>query len=242
MSEEWFKTWFNTKYYHLLYQHRDETEARQFIDALLRFLNPNAKAKFLDVACGKGRHSIQLNQSGYRATGIDLSDNSIDIAKKHESETLHFYVQDIREPIRCSPYDFALNLFTSFGYFETIEEHSTSLRNIFNALNSGGIFVFDFLNTEQIVENFDSNESLTIDQVGFELKREIKNGFIMKRIKVTENQTEHQFTERVMAFSKDDLVDLLTKVGFKIKSIHGDYQMKPFTAVAPRVIIIAEKS
>src|SRR5690606_31741562 len=98
--EEWFKTWFDTSYYHLLYKHRDETEARQFIDALLRYLNPEPNACFLDVACGKGRHAIQLNQNGFQATGIDLSENSIEVAKKNETESLRFYVQDIREPIQ----------------------------------------------------------------------------------------------------------------------------------------------
>ena len=97
MAEQWFETWFDTNYYHLLYRNRDENEARQFIDALLRYLNPQPKAHFLDVACGKGRHSIYLHSQGYKATGVDLSSNSIEIANQCQKKDLSFYVKDIRE-------------------------------------------------------------------------------------------------------------------------------------------------
>ena len=82
MTKEWFETWFDTRYYHTLYGHRDENEARQFIDALLSFLKPSEDARFLDVACGKGRHAKQINTSGFDLTGIDLSVNSIALANR----------------------------------------------------------------------------------------------------------------------------------------------------------------
>ncbi len=58
--QTWFKDWFNTPYYHQLYFKRDDKEAAAFIDKLIGYLKPPANAKMLDVACGKGRHSLQL--------------------------------------------------------------------------------------------------------------------------------------------------------------------------------------
>ena len=113
MEENWFKEWFNTPYYHTLYQHRNYQEAEQFIKNLIVFLAPNREAKFLDIACGKGRHSYQINQMGYETIGYDLSEHSILSALKMENKSLHFYTHDMRNLFRTNYFDFALNLFTS---------------------------------------------------------------------------------------------------------------------------------
>ena len=77
MKDVWFKNWFNSPYYHKLYSHRDEAEAEIFINNLVQLLHPPAGAKMLDVACGKGRHSMHLANMHFDVTGIDLSSESI---------------------------------------------------------------------------------------------------------------------------------------------------------------------
>ncbi len=76
-NHPWFKDWFNSPYYHQLYFNRDEKEAAAFIDKLINYLQPAPNASMLDVACGKGRHSIHLAEKGFDVTGIDLSEDSI---------------------------------------------------------------------------------------------------------------------------------------------------------------------
>ena len=61
-SKEWFAEWFDTTYYHTLYKNRNDEEAEQFISKLLSFLNLKENASVLDLACGKGRHSVTLNK------------------------------------------------------------------------------------------------------------------------------------------------------------------------------------
>src|SRR5829696_8643301 len=90
-TQPWFKDWFNSPYYHQLYFNRDEAEAAAFIDKLIKHLNPKKDARILDVACGKGRHSIFLAKKGFDVTGIDLSEYSIEEALKFEAGNLHFY-------------------------------------------------------------------------------------------------------------------------------------------------------
>ena len=70
---EWYQDWFNSKYYHILYKHRDNTEAELLIDKLLNIIRPNKNYTFLDLGCGNGRHSIYLNKKGFLVDGIDLS-------------------------------------------------------------------------------------------------------------------------------------------------------------------------
>ena len=81
-QQNWFASWFDTPYYHILYKDRDYNEAQLFMDNLTHYLNLPEEAKILDLACGKGRHSIYLNSLGYDVTGADLSENSINEASK----------------------------------------------------------------------------------------------------------------------------------------------------------------
>jgi len=124
MPKKWFQHWFNSPYYHILYQQRDHAEAEFFIDNLCAYLKPAANARLFDIACGRGRHSIYFNSKGFDVTGIDLSIASIKYAKQYENKQLHFYVHDMRYLFYVNYFDIALNLFTSFGYFETDQERA----------------------------------------------------------------------------------------------------------------------
>ena len=124
----WFKDWFNSPYYHLLYQNRDESEASRFIERLLEHLHPPKNARMLDIACGKGRHALQLASKGYDVTGIDLSPESIKFAEQFSHEKLQFFVHDMRRPFWIRYFNYAFNFFTSFGYFETMREHDGRLK------------------------------------------------------------------------------------------------------------------
>ena len=155
----WFETWFDSEYYHILYKDRDYSEAENFIDTLVDHLQPNKEHRFLDLACGKGRHSIHLNKLGLHVEGCDYSANSISHAQQFANNKLHFYEHDMRNELP-EKYDYILNLFTSFGYFDSDEEHRATLQHIYDGLNTNGTFVFDFLNAQHVIENLVPQETL----------------------------------------------------------------------------------
>ena len=128
-KQEWFKEWFDTKYYHILYQDRNDDEAQLFMQNLLSFIKLKKNDKILDMPCGKGRHAIFLNSLGYDVLGADLSENSIKYAKKYTNKTLHFEVHDMRQPFDTK-FDAIFNLFTSFGYFDDDETNIKVLYNL----------------------------------------------------------------------------------------------------------------
>ena len=101
----WYKNWFDSEYYHILYNKRDHNEAELFIKNLLKILSPKKKAYFLDLCCGKGRHSILLNKMGYKVDGIDLSKNSIEQALREKRNNLNFFVRDMRQINEHSKYN-----------------------------------------------------------------------------------------------------------------------------------------
>ena len=94
-AQFWYSSWFDSPYYHILYRDRDCKEAENFMDHLTRFLELPKNGEILDLACGKGRHSIYLNKLGYSVIGADLSAASILHAKQFENETLQFIEHDM---------------------------------------------------------------------------------------------------------------------------------------------------
>ena len=120
-STKWYASWFDTPYYHILYKDRNYAEAELFMKTLTHYLNLEPGDEILDLACGKGRHSVYLNSIGYNVTGADLSENSIAHASKFENDTLRFQVHDMCKPFAFQ-FEAVFNLFTSFGYFENEED------------------------------------------------------------------------------------------------------------------------
>jgi 2-polyprenyl-3-methyl-5-hydroxy-6-metoxy-1,4-benzoquinol methylase len=86
MEKEWFTSWFDTSYYHTLYKNRDDSEAEKFVMNLIHHLKLPKTVKVLDLACGKGRHSVTLNKLGYDVLGVDLSPASIASANQYKND------------------------------------------------------------------------------------------------------------------------------------------------------------
>ena len=85
-----YNIWFDSPYYHILYENRDYKEAEKFIKTIVKYIELEKNSTILDAACGKGRHSIEMEKLGFKVLGIDLSKNSIKEAKKYEIKILNF--------------------------------------------------------------------------------------------------------------------------------------------------------
>lgn len=242
-AAEWFSTWFDSPYYHRLYQNRDYAEARDFLGRLLTHLHPKPGARLLDLACGKGRHARYLSEQGYEVTGVDLSAQSIAHAQQFAHPRLHFRVHDMREPLPYGPFDFVLNLFTSFGYFEQEAENVVALRNAAAALRPGGKLVIDFLNTEQTIRQLVAHETKTVGGTTFHLHRHFHNDFIVKEISFQDEQgVEQHFEERVRALSQERFEEYFQLADLRLAEVLGDYHLRPFDqATSPRMIFVLKK-
>ncbi len=242
-NEDWFKTWFDTKYYHSLYEHRDDNEAVYFIERLIEHLNLNRGADVMDLACGKGRHSITLFDAGFNVTGLDLSQNSIEHLKPMEREGLEFQQWDMRERFRESAYDVVFNLFTSFGYFEEKKDDLRVIDAIHYALRENGVLVLDYLNAAPLMDNEPHvGKEILRDGYVFNTTKKIEDGKVVKEIRVTDQGEEHEFRESVQLLTLDDFKSMFLEVGLKLEKVFGDYQLGPFhPEESPRLIMIASK-
>ncbi|MGK0639195.1 class I SAM-dependent DNA methyltransferase [Schleiferia thermophila] len=239
---DWFKVWFDTDYYHLLYNYRDEREAEQFISRLCSNIQIPSSAHIIDLACGRGRHARILARHCSMVTGIDISASSIEYAIAQETPGTQYFVQDMRQAYGYQVCEAVFNLFTSFGYFDTLEEHELTLYHVYNALKPGGIFVFDFLNPVPVRSGITPSEHLTIEGIRFDISRYIEDQKVIKEIVVHDRGRIHTFFERVQLFDATLLQKLFRKVGFRISSLFGDIQLSKFEEnSSPRIILIAKK-
>lgn len=239
-NNNWFTDWFNTPYYHLLYKDRNDAEAQLFMRNIVQFLNIDADATIADIPCGKGRHSIYLNSLGFDVTGFDLSKNSIESVSKYANQNLRFLVHDMRNQLP-NQFDVIFNLFTSFGYFETLEDEIKVLTNFKNALKNQGKFVFDFLNTTEVAANLVANELKVVENIPFFIQREINANYIIKKIDFVADAKKHTYQERVKFLDKNCMEHLFEKAGFEICNIFGDYNLNDFNdQTSKRLIIIAK--
>lgn len=193
----WFESWFDTEYYHMLYRHRSDTEAREFLGNLMRHLGLQQGDRVADIGCGKGRHSMVLAEMGLNVWGMDLSSNSIQIAENLRQErnlkNVEFSVHDMRLPYPVGSLSAVFNLFTSFGYFDNDLDDRKSLQNMFDALQPGGYLVQDYLNAGPLLRNSDGGiiQPLTwteCDGVQFGTEKWVDKGVIYKRILVADGR------------------------------------------------------
>ncbi|PKP26021.1 MAG: SAM-dependent methyltransferase [Bacteroidetes bacterium HGW-Bacteroidetes-2] len=236
-TENWFTSWFDTPYYHILYKDRDFEEAQTFMKKITKQLHLKKDQSILDLACGKGRHAVSLNELGFEVTGIDLSPTSILYAKDFENEKLHFEVHDM-----CKPYpkkfDAIFNLFTSFGYFEKEEDNYRTITAIKANLKEGGKAVIDFMNADYIIKNLIERETKTVNKITFHIHRYVKEGYIFKDISFKDNKENFHFTEKVKALTKEDFLHYFKKAGIELIDTFGNYNLDPFILKnSPRLIL-----
>lgn len=226
-NNNFYKSWFDTPYYHILYKNRDYKEAEMFTKELMEFIKLPSNSKILDLACGEGRHSINLNKMGYDVTGVDLSVKNIKNASKYESENLKFKIHDMRKPFG-QKFDLVVNLFTSFGYFDDFKDNLKTLDSIKSSLKKNGLAVIDFLNIKYLKNNLIHKNTEEIDGIKFHLNRSIKNGFLTKKISFKHELNEYNFEEKVRSLDLIDFKSMFKQSNIEILHIFGDYKLTRF--------------
>ena len=239
-STEWFESWFESPYYDLLYSKRNTEEASNFIDSLLEKLNIESQSTLLDLACGKGRHSVYLNKKGFDVTGLDLSERSIAYAGQFQNETLKFLIGDMRVSLDLK-FNLILNLFTSFGYFDSDLENLKVFKAVKAMLHTDGTFILDYLNGDKIPKDLDCSEITTLSNVEFNVSKKVVNGYVIKQIKIKEGNTVHEFIEKVRLYCFHDFKKMFNASGFRIVEAYGDYNLSPFNEQTSDRIIFFTK-
>ncbi len=238
---EWFEEWFGEEYL-ALYPHRDADDAARLVALLTRQIGWGPGWRVLDIACGPGRHAAALDAAGLTITGVDLSAVLLRRARQVTSSPL--VRGDLRQlPFRRGALDAALNLFTSFGYFDTDDEHAAALREMTSVVRSGGWFVLDYLHDVPVraaLRGSVSDLAPGSDGTTRLQRRLTRDGrFVIKDILLPDGR---HFLERVRLFSPAELTELLCDAGIDVQRTFGDYGGGAMTPEAPRCLLLGRAS
>jgi SAM-dependent methyltransferase len=241
---KWFSTWFDSPYYHILYDQRDENEASAFIKAIQKKLKTPPNTRVLDAACGQGRHAKTLYELGFKVEGFDLSPKNIEAANQYATENLSFFVHDIRDPLPViGAYDLVCNFFTSFGYFDAKSDNQAAFDSLSTALKPGGVFLMDFFNPNYVLTNLVRQETVIKQGISFEINRWDQGGYLYKSIKFKVKNVDFHFEEKVELISKSDFLEYSLKSGLSLTAMLGDYQLNEFDETnSPRMIFLWTKN
>ncbi|MBX7226767.1 MAG: methyltransferase domain-containing protein [Chitinophagales bacterium] len=240
---EWFESWFDSPYYHILYQHRNDHEAQHFLDNLRKVGCFASKDRILDLACGKGRHAAYLAKMDMEVTGLDLSPQSIAAAiENFGTNNPEFYIHDMRLPFRINYYNFIGNFFTSFGYFNRIAENERVIKAMTLGLKKDGKLLIDFFNAKKVIAHLVEHETKTLNGIHFSIHRKYTNGLILKDIDFEDHGQHFHFQEKVQALQPDDFRMLAARAGLTIQAEYGNYDLEAYHAHdSDRYILVAVK-
>lgn len=239
---EWVGEWFGSPYYHILYKNRDSNEARIFIDRLIDYLNIQKEDKILDLACGKGRHAIYLNEKGLDVTGFDICQENIQEAQDYENDRLHFHVHDMQYIFKKNYFNYIFNFFTSFGYFDTKLENESVVKAAAEGLVPGGKLLIDFLNPYTVIHHLAPEEIKEINGIRFHITKKIDDGMIVKDIKFSDGGRDYHFYEKVKTIRRVEFLEYFDNTGLDVLEIFGDYDLNPYVAEkSDRMIFLLKK-
>jgi SAM-dependent methyltransferase len=238
----WFRDWFDSPYYHLLYNKRDDREADLFISNLSSHLKLSPSLKIWDIACGRGRHTNAFARKGFKVTGTDLAENSIREANRNKEKNAEFFVHDMRLPFKTSEFDCVVNLFTSIGYFEEYNDNFLVFENVYAALKPSGIFVVDFFNAEKVKRSIKPQYTEQRGEITFIINKTIEDNHIVKKINFEHHGKKYMFEETVSLLHRTDFEKFASQTSFKQEDCFGDYDLNPFDPDnSDRLILIFRK-
>jgi len=223
-----------------------EMAPQQVADVLARTgLEPPIRV--LDLPCGPGRHSLEFARAGYQVTGVDRTAQYLEEARQHAEEaglSIEFVQADMRDFSRPESYDLAINLFTSFGYFEDQADDVKVLANFYASLRPGGVLVMDLMGKENLARVFRPRD----------WQEEEDGTLVLEERKVTRNWTwienrwilvrdgqRRDFSLSHRLYSAAELEHLLALVGFDPIDFYGDLAGALYDHEARRLVAVAHK-
>lgn len=243
----WYRSWFDSDAYHVLYGHRSEEEAQRLVSAIMDSCKIGVPTRVLDAGCGAGRHARAMGERGCAVDAFDLSASSLERARQlssNNSQAVNYHQLDLREIATrkdwSRQFDLVTNFFTSMGYFSEDGDFDKVIDGFRYALRPNGFLLIDYLNVEHVAANLVPQECIVREGVKFEIHRRIENGWIEKSIAYDWEGESFHHVERVQALSRSVFQHLLVGHGFNLLETWGDYDLSRWEISSPRLMLLAQ--
>jgi 2-polyprenyl-3-methyl-5-hydroxy-6-metoxy-1,4-benzoquinol methylase len=251
VDPRWYDGFFDREWLEFRNETSPAERTESEVDFLLEALDLEPGARILDVACGHGRHSLELARRGFRVTGLDLSEPSIEIARADaaadglEVEFLH---ADMREIAFAGAFDAAINLFTAFGYLESEAEDQKALDAIARSLRSGGRFFMETIDAVRLLrvyrpENWNEHAdgTLMLEQRAYDYLTG-RNDVVW--IFVRQDGSRSELRHSLRLYTPAELASMFRRSGIEIERAWASWEGAELELTAPgiRLLLLGRKA
>jgi SAM-dependent methyltransferase len=213
---------FWVKWAPILFHKQRWEKTQEEVTNIISLLKIDPGASVLDLCCGPGRHSLELARHGFSVTGVDRTQNYLETARKQvktDGLKVEFIQEDMRSFCKPNAFDVAINLFTSFGYFEDIKDDKKVITNVYRSLRNKGVFLIDIMGKEVLARVFCERNW-----------HEVDNNTVLEECKIS-----------LRLYSAVELTALLNECGFNRIDVYRDLTGEPYDHAAKRLILVAHK-
>ncbi len=246
-NTEWWKDYFDELYLEI-YKKLDTPEKNQKEAEFIRkALDLPPGSHLLDLACGQGRHAVELADMGFRVTGLDFSPVMLQMAVKRANERnvdVSFVNGDMRDlPFPENHFDGVYSFYTSFGYFDD-DDNFKVLKEVARVLKPGGRFLIEYANPLLFIGKLPEKHWFSIDNY-FVLESHHFDPVTMRiyndrKILVGANIVDER-QHFVRFYNAAELTFLMKLVGLRRIKLWGDHNFSDYDVDSPRLIMVAEK-
>lgn len=250
MSEKnWYNHFFDEDYWFLYEDRFNEEKTREDVELLITLTEVNNQATILDLACGQGRHTIELAKKGFKVIGFDISKALLEKGKK-EAEAKGLNIQwlkgDMKQLEFRNEFELIINMYTSFGFLPSHQENVAVLEKCYKALKPDGMFLMDVWNAYFVVHNFPAtnwyhkkNNVLVLEERTYDATEGKMNTKIIIK---DPNEVLKTIEHTMFMYTPAELVRMFKSANFEDIKIFSNLQGAAYSLKKPRVILTARKT
>lgn len=235
LQPDWWRRIFNSMYLKTDADVVEDKSITKFeLELFAQILGLSEDDAILDLACGQGRHALELGRQGYKnVSGLDRSHYLINKARQinnSERLTVSFKEGDARKlPYGNDTFNVVMILGNSFGYFESIDDDVKILKEVKRVLQPNGRFLLDVADGEYLRDNYSPRSWEWIDKNHFVCRERSLAGDRERLIsrEVVSNTKKGVIVDQFYAerlYDQDRLKEILSLAGFNDFKVHTDYK------------------
>lgn len=247
MTHDWFD---NDQFWQVFGQcmfHEDSfLEAQSQLHDLLACLDAPGR-RLLDLGCGPGRFAVPLAMAGWNVTGLDLSQSLLQSGRQF-AETSDASVEwvhgDMRSYSRPGAFDAVICMWTSFGYFDDVDDDQQVIAQSFANLTAGGRFLLDVAGKEIILRDLEPVHLTEYESGRILVERPMLTrdmGRYDNQWILIDGDQAHHYSWGHNLYSASELRRMLQTAGFVDVEAFGSLTGEPYDMDADRLIMVGTR-
>lgn len=247
-SNDWYK-----KGWSLDVKGQSWTEhTKEQVDFIIKNLELTGTERVLDLACGYGRHSLELARRGYHVVGVDITKEFIEDARmeaRRENLTAEFVLSDIRDVSFHSEFDVVLNMADgAIGYLENEDENLKIFDIVSRALKPGGLHFMDIMSADYADTHYPSqlwdagDNGLTLSLFEWNKATNIliygQNDFYFGDVL---HSPHFECGDPIRLYHSAEIDEIMKQRGMAVIKMYCDYDGTPASANGLQLMTISKK-